>query len=80
MADIPEEGNITDELRKLANIATDMQLSGKMRMQAINQLRDLGSHEALLIMLNLAANDKLNVEERDLALKKAREIVKKSPR
>ena len=80
MADIPEEGNITEELRKLANIATDMQLSGKMRMQAINQLRDLGSHEALLIMLNLAANDKLNVEERDLALKKAREIVKKSPR
>ena len=78
MSEIPDEGNITEELRKLANIATDMQLDSKMRTQAIKQLRDIGSHEALLIMLNLAANDKLNVEERDLALKKAREIVKKS--
>ena len=71
------EVNVTEELKKLASIATDMQLSGKMRTQAINQLGELGSHEALLVLLNLAANDKLNVEERDLALKKARDIVKK---
>ena len=71
------EINVTDELKKLASIATDMQLSGKMRNQAITQLSELGSHEALLVLLNLAANDKLNVEERDLALKKARDIVKK---
>lgn len=77
MSEIPEEATVTDELRKLASIATDMQLAGKMRTQAINQLGDLASHEALLVLLNLAANDKLNTEERDLALKRARAIVKK---
>jgi hypothetical protein len=77
MSDIIEEGVVTEELKKLASIATDMQLSGKMRVQAINQLGELASHESLLVLLNLAANDKMNIDERDLALKKAREIVKK---
>ena len=72
-----EDVIITEELKKLANIATDMQLSSKMRTQAISQLGEMGSHESLLVLLNLAANDRLNVEERDLALKKARDIVKK---
>jgi hypothetical protein len=76
-SEIPEEGGVTDELKKLANIATDMQLDGKMRSQAINLLSQIGSHEALLVLLNLAANDSLNVDDRDLALKRAREIVKK---
>jgi hypothetical protein len=77
---MPEERgseNMSDELKKLASIATDMQLVNKMRVQAIDQLGVLGSHEALLVLLNLAANDKLNSDERDLALKKAREIVRK---
>jgi hypothetical protein len=69
--------NETDELRKLANIATDMQLVNKIRIHAINQLGMMGTHEALLVLLNLAANEKLNTDERDLALKKARDIVKK---
>ena len=76
-SDIPEEGGVTEELRKLAGIATDMQLDGKMRNEAVKQLGEIGSHEALLVLLNLAANDKLNNDERDLALKKARDIVKK---
>ncbi len=65
------------ELNKLSSIATDMQMSGKMRTQAINQLGDMASHESLLVLLNLAANDRMNIDERDLALKRAREIVKK---
>jgi len=69
--------NTTDELRKLGSIATDMQLSNKMRIQAINQLGEMASHESLLVLLNLVANDKLNIDERDLALNKARGIVKK---
>jgi hypothetical protein len=69
--------NATDELKKLASIATDMQLVNKMRIQAINQLGLMGTHESLLVLLNLAANDKLNSDERDLALKKAHHIVKK---
>jgi hypothetical protein len=77
MSKKPDEPDKTDELKKLANIATDMQLDGKMRSQAINQLGEIADHEALLVLLNLAANDKLNIDHRDLALKKAREIVKK---
>ncbi len=77
MSEIPEEGGVTEELRKLAGIATDMQMAGKIRTQAIKQLGEMASHEALLVLLNLAANDKLNIDERDLAIKKAREIVRK---
>jgi hypothetical protein len=77
MAENPEEAKKVDELKKLANIATDMELDGKMRTQAINLLGEMATHEALLVLLNLAANDKLNIDNRDLALKRAREIVKK---
>ena len=77
MSENPEEEKKIDELKKLANIATDMELSNKMRSQAVDQLGEIGSHESLLVLLNLAANDKLNIDERDLALKRAREIIKK---
>lgn len=77
MPDFNEEDNQYDELKKMANIATDLQISSKMRVQAINLLGDMATHESLLVLLNLAANDKLPVEERDLGLKRAREIIKK---
>ncbi len=77
MQDQNEEGNKYDELKKLANIATDLQISNKMRFQAINLLGDMATHESLLVLLNLAANDKLHTDERDLAIKRAREIIKK---
>jgi len=77
MSEIPAEGGVTEELKKLANIATDMQLDGKMRTTAIKQLGEMGSHESLLVLLNLAANEHLNTSERDLALKHARDIIKK---
>ena len=77
MSENPETGNKIDELKKLANIATDMELAGKMRAQAIDQLGEMGSHESLLVLLNLAANDRLNIDDRERALKRAREIVKK---
>ena len=65
-----------DELKKLANIAADMELSGELRSKAIDLLGNISTHEALLVLLNLAANEKLNVSDRDLALKRAREIIK----
>ena len=65
-----------DELKKLANIAADMELSGDIRAKAIDLLGNINTHEALLVLLNLAANENLNVKERDRALKRAREIVK----
>ena len=72
-----EEERKPDELKKLENIAIDMELSGKMRNQAVDQLGEIATHEALLVLLSLAANDKLNIDERDLSLKRAREIIKK---
>jgi hypothetical protein len=77
MPEYSEDSFMNDELKKMASIATDLQLSSKMRIQAINLLGDMASHESLLVLLNLVANDKLNVDERDLAIKRAREIVKK---
>jgi hypothetical protein len=77
MSESPQESDKIDELKKMAAIATDLQLDGKMRVQAINLLGDMGSHESLLVLLNLVANDKLNIDERDLALKRSREIVRK---
>ena len=68
-----------DEVKKLTNIAIDMQLDSKLRTKAIELLRNQGSREALLALLSLGANENLNVPERDLALKKAREIVKAAP-
>ncbi len=67
-----------DELKKLAAIATDMELSRELRTKAIESLKNIGTHEALLVLLNLAANENLNVDERVLALNKARDIVKSS--
>lgn len=77
MAEKYDEVNVTDELKKLAGIATDMQMAGRMRIQAINQLGEMASHESLLVLLNLAANDRLNIDERELALKRAQSIVRK---
>ena len=67
-----------DELKKLATIDSDMQLPAKMRTDAIEQLANIASHEALLTLLELAANEGLVAKERDLALKQAREIIKKT--
>ena len=68
---------VPEELKKLGNIASDMDMSNKLRSQAIDRLGEMASHEALIVLLNLAANDKMNIDERELALKRAREIVKK---
>ena len=66
-----------DELKKLEAIAVDMELAGKMRAQAIDQLGEIGTHEALLVLLSLVASEKLSIDDRERALKQAREIVKK---
>ena len=65
-----------DELKKLSAIATDMELSIDLRTKAIELLGNIGTHDALLALLALAADEKLDVSTRDLALKKARDIIK----
>ncbi len=67
-----------NELKKLTAIATDLQLAGELRTKAIELIGNMGSHEALLALLDLVANEKLIVDERDLALKQARRIIKSS--
>jgi len=67
---------MSDELKKLADIAADLGLLVDLRTKATELLGNIGTHEALLALLELAGNDKLPVKERELALKKAGEIIK----
>jgi hypothetical protein len=66
----------SNELKKLATIASDLGLSAPLRIKSIELIGNIGTHDALLILLDLAANKELVKEERDLALKYAREIIK----
>ncbi len=70
---MPEPKNT--ELQMLITIATDMALINKLRIQAIKSIGHIGTREALLALLDLAANENLNSGERDLALKQARGII-----
>ena len=70
---MPEQPN---ELKKLVAIATDLKLSGELRTKAIGLIGNIGSHDALLALLELVANEKLTKGERELAIKQAREIIK----
>ena len=67
-----------DQLKKLAAIAADLDIDAGLRTKAIEQLGKISTHEALLVLLDLAANDRLIRVERELALKQAREIIKSS--
>ncbi len=67
-----------DELKKLAEIAADMKLPAEIRKKAIEQLGVISTHDALLALLDIAANESLVTKERDLALKQAREVIKKT--
>lgn len=63
------------ELKKLTAIAGDLELPSALRTKAIEQLGNIGTHQALCALLELAANEALIAEERALALKCAREVI-----
>ena len=65
-----------DDLKKLVAVATDLGLSAELRTKAIKLIGNIGTHDALLALLSLAANERLTKKERELALKHATEIVK----
>ena len=67
---------MSDELKKLVGVATDMVLPVKVRTDTIKYIGDIGTREALLALLELAANDKLTRKEREQALDYARKIIK----
>ena len=66
----------SNELKKLATIAADLGLSAALRIKSIELIGSIGTHDALLILLDLAANRELIKEEKDIALQHAREIIK----
>ena len=67
----------TEGLKKLVAIAMDLELSAKLRANAIEQIGGVATHDALLQLLSLAGNESLSVDERQLALKYAGKIIKK---
>jgi hypothetical protein len=68
----------SDQLKKLNAIATDLELAADLRIKAMQLIGKMGTHEALLTLLELVGNEQLIREERDLALQQAREIIKSS--
>ena len=72
---MPEQ--VTNEVKKLADIATDPELDPEIRTKSMQQISRIGTHDALLALLGLAANEKLSIKERDIALKYARDVLKK---
>jgi len=70
MSDLP------DELKKLMDVATDLVLPSKVRADTIKYIGNVGNRDALLALLELAANEKLTKNERETALKYARDIIK----
>jgi len=65
-----------NELKKLAAIAADLDLSAELRTKAVQLIGSIGTHDALVALLDIVANQGLVSEERDLALKQARELIK----
>jgi len=66
----------SDELKKLSAIASDLGLSAELRTKSIELIGNIGTHDALLALLDLTANEELIKEERNLALKRAKELIK----
>ncbi|MBI3040696.1 MAG: hypothetical protein HYY80_03470 [Chloroflexi bacterium] len=67
-----------DDLKKLVAVANDLGLSAELRTKATKLIGNISTHEALLALLSLAANEQLTKKERELALKHARDIIKTS--
>ena len=66
------------EVKKVADYAVDMTLPPKLRTDAIEQLGNISTREAFLALLEIAANENLVFKERELALKQAKEVLKKT--
>ena len=74
MAEQPNE--LKNELKSVAAVATNLELPSKLRIDALEALGRIGTHEALLTLLEIAGNDRLIRQEREIALKQASGIIK----
>ena len=71
-----EQSPIPFELKKLIDVANDLELDVELRMHTIPMIGRFSSYEALVALLDIARNQKATYRERDLALKTAREVLK----
>lgn len=69
---------ITNELKKLTDIAADPELAPEIRTKAMKQIGRIGTYDALVALLGFVANEQMPLKERDLALKYARGVLKTS--
>jgi len=65
-----------EEVEKLKKLAMNKNLLVSQRIVAIELLGDIGTREAMLALLDVAADIELLASERSFALSKAREIIK----
>lgn len=66
------------EIKKLLDVATSMDYPLKLRLEAMQSIARIGSHEVLLALLEIAGNEAFGRQQRELALNLAMKIVKKS--
>jgi len=66
----------SDDLKKLITLASDLGYPAEIRTDAIKSIGNITTHDALLALLSLAANEQLSKRERELALKYAGNLVK----
>ena len=66
----------SDELRDLYTAATNLNFPQKLRTDAVESIASMGTHEALLALLEMAGNDQLSKKERELIIKLAQNLIK----
>ncbi len=66
----------SEDLKKLVTLTSDLGYPAEIRLNAIKSIGSISTHDALLALLSLAANEQLTKKERELALKYATNLVK----
>ena len=67
---------MSEEVEKLKNLATNLELSSSEREKAIKALGDVATNEAALALLDVAGDTRLLRSERAKAIDQARKILK----
>jgi hypothetical protein len=66
----------SDELKDLVVAATNLNFPVKLRTDAVESIAAMGTHDALLALLEMAGNDQLSKKERELIIKLASNLIK----
>jgi hypothetical protein len=66
----------SDELKDLVVAATNLNFPVKLRTGAVESIAAMGTHDALLALLEMAGNDQLSKKERELIIKLASNLIK----